>query len=112
VNKKRKPGSMESSSTLLDFWRVIDCQGNAVTTVCPDSRGARERANQAALRVSQRPATFCYKICGRKTLTIHNGGFQRAAASLPQLCLRSQMAVWAEFPGFVLNVPLSSVICR
>ena len=49
-----------------------------------DSQGAHERANQADLRVSQRPATFCYKICGRKTLTIHNGGFQRAAASLPQ----------------------------
>jgi hypothetical protein len=27
VNKKRKPGSMDSSSTLLDRWRVIDARG-------------------------------------------------------------------------------------
>ena len=63
VNRKRKPGSMDLSSTLLDRWRVIDCQGNAVTTVWP-VREARVRANQADLRVSQRPAAFCCKICG------------------------------------------------
>jgi hypothetical protein len=27
VNKKRKPGSMDSSSALLDLWRVIDAKG-------------------------------------------------------------------------------------
>jgi hypothetical protein len=45
---------------------------------------ACERANQADLRVSQRPAAFCYKICGLKSLTIHNDDFRRAEASLPQ----------------------------
>ena len=45
---------------------------------------ARERANQADLRVSQRPAIFCYKICGLRSPTIHNDDFRRAEASLPQ----------------------------
>jgi hypothetical protein len=45
---------------------------------------ACERANQADLRVSQRPAIFCYKICGLRPLTIHNDDFRRAEASLPQ----------------------------
>ena len=45
---------------------------------------ACERANQADLRVSQRPAGFCYKICSLKSLTIHNDDFRHSEASLPQ----------------------------
>jgi hypothetical protein len=83
VNKKRKPGSMDSGSTLLDLWRVIDCQGNAVTTLRPIRR-SEHGANQADLRVSQRPAAFCYKICGVESLTANESDFRRSAASLPQ----------------------------
>jgi len=103
---------MDSSSTLLDRWRVIDCQGNAVTTVWRDSRGAYVRANQADLRVSQCPVDFCCKIFGLKSPTIHNGDFRRAEASLPQPGGNHKWLAWAEFRGLVLNVPLSSVICR
>jgi hypothetical protein len=42
------------------------------------------RANQADLRVSQCPVAFCCKIFGLKSLTIHNGDFRRAEASVPQ----------------------------
>jgi hypothetical protein len=70
------------------------------------------RANQADLRVSQRPAAFCYKICDLESLTIHNGDFRRAEASLPQSGSDHKWLAGAEFRGLVLNVPLSSVICR
>ena len=56
--------------------------------------GARERANQADLRVSQRPAAFCYKICALKP------------AHDPQRCLsrpRSQMAGGGRISGICLE---------
>ena len=61
VNRKRKPGSMDASSSPPCIWRVIGCQGNAVTTVWPRFARGERWANQADLRVSQRTAAFCYK---------------------------------------------------
>src|SRR5690242_8105087 len=42
-NRKRKPGSMDSSSTLLDSGGLYWCQGNAVTTVRQVIRGKTAR---------------------------------------------------------------------
>lgn len=59
---------------------------------------ACERANQADLRVSQRPSTFCYKICGLRPLTIHNDDFRRAGASLPQPTVITNDRYGPNFP--------------
>jgi hypothetical protein len=42
----------------------------------------------------------------------NNSDFRRSAASLPQPNSDHKWLVRAEFRGLVLNVPLSSVICR
>jgi len=76
-------------------------------------REGRARANQADLRVSQCPLAFCYKICALKSLTgPNNSDFGRSEASLPQSGCDHKWLAGAEFRGLVLNVPLSSVICR
>jgi hypothetical protein len=69
-------------------------------------RAGERWANQADLRVSQRMPAFCYKNLGLK------GDFRRAEASLPQPAGDHKCLVGAEIGGLVLNVPLSSVICR
>ena len=74
---------------------------------------ARVRANQADLRVSQRTAGFCYKICALESLT---GETRAISGALRHLCRSPgrdhKWLAGAEFRGHVLNVPLSSVICR
>jgi hypothetical protein len=62
------------------------------------------------LRVCQRAALFCYK--NLRSQRPESSDFRRAEASLPQLNGDHIWPAAAEFRGLVLNVPLSSVICR
>jgi hypothetical protein len=80
--QKRKPGSMDASSTLLDLWRAIDARerGDHSGRI----RGARAAANQADLRVSQ-PVHFLLLNLRSDVVIAKQQDFRCAEASLPQL---------------------------
>jgi hypothetical protein len=76
-------------------------------------REGRARGESGRFKSISTPGGFLLtKICGLTSLMSDQYDFWRAEASLPQPGSDHKWPVWAEFRGHVLNVPLSSVICR